>query len=117
MAIRVRDESGGRRSRSGSIPFRYMDDIQIRRVLGVGSPSELGLPVNERAAVEGGEEPFVRVENERVSLLDAVVFVAYRSSKDLGAAVRAVNMEPPIPLLRDLAYSSKIVDDPTVGRS
>jgi hypothetical protein len=53
-----------------------MDDIQIGRILSMSTPGELRLPVDERAAVEGREEPLVRVEDERVGLLDPDVLVA-----------------------------------------
>ena len=80
-------------------------------------PGEFGVPVDQRTAVEGREEPLVRVEDERVSLLDAGVFVAYRSGKDSGSAVRAVDVEPPTALLRNLSKPGEIVDDAAIGRT
>jgi hypothetical protein len=76
---------------------------------------EFRAPVDERTAVEGGEEPLVWIKDERVSLFDAGVLVAYRSGKDSGSPVRAVDVEPPTALLRNLSKPGQIVDDAGIG--
>jgi hypothetical protein len=52
-----------------------MDDVEVGRVLGVHRARERGIAVEQSRTIERREQPFVRVEDERVGVLDAVVFV------------------------------------------
>ena len=82
----------------------------------MSSPGELRFPVDKRAAIKRREEPLVRVEDERVRLLDTRVLVAQRSRKDSGSAVRAVDVEPPTALLGYLTNPGKIINDARIRR-
>ena len=76
-----------------------------------------GFAVEQRTAVEGREQPLVRVEDERVGLLEADVLRLQRPGEDAGSAVGTVDVEPPVAALRQRAHPGEIVDDAGVGRA
>ena len=76
-----------------------------------------GLAVEQRGAVERGEQPLVGVDDERVRLLDAGEAVAHARREQRRAAVGAVDVEPQPALARDLAHAGEVVDDAGVGRA
>ena len=68
-----------------------------------------------RAAVERGEHPLVRVDDEAVRALDAGEPVAGTGGGQGGAAVRTVHVHPDVELITRIADIGQVVDDPGVG--
>ena len=75
------------------------------------------IAVEQSRTVERREQPLVRVEDERVGVLDAVVFVPDAGGEQPGAAVGAVNVEPQTVIPCDRGRPGEIVDDPRVRRA
>src|SRR4249919_3473354 len=84
-----------------------------------GAP-ELGLSVQQSAAVIGREEPFVWVDNEAVGALYSVEEMARARCGKSRATVRAVDMQPHPEPLTNVRYTGEVVDDAGIrgtGRS
>ena len=84
-------------------------------MLGVGVARQLRVAVQQGAAVEWGEQPLVRVDDEAVGLLDAVEQVAHGGRRQRCAPVGAVDVHPQPVLLADGGDPGQVVDDPQVG--
>ena len=84
------------------------------RVRGIGRRR---VAIEQRAGVERSEEPLVRVDDDRVGVLDAGEERARRRRRERGAAVRTVDMEPHAALRADLGDRREIVDQPEVRRA
>ncbi len=78
-------------------------------------PGQMGLPVDEGGAVEGGEEPLVGVHHERVRQFHAFEPVARRRGEEGGAPVGPVHVEPQGPLPGHPPHPGQVVDDAGVG--
>ena len=78
----MENHSGSPRARAGQVEgvvarvpllgVLAVEHLEVLGVLGVDRLGQVGLAVDERGAVEGGEEPLVRVDDERVGPLEAV---------------------------------------------
>ena len=95
-----------------------MQHLEVLGVLGVHRLGQVGPAVDQRGAVEGGEEPLVRVDDERVGALETPELIPHRRGEERRrAAVGAVDMEPQPVLVGDVGHTVEIVDDARVGRS
>jgi alpha,alpha-trehalose phosphorylase len=103
----------------GRVPllWRVVDDVEVGGVLRVHRPGEPRVAVEQRGAVERGEQPLVRVHDERVGVLDAVVPVPDARREQAGAAVGAVHVEPEVVLSGDFGGTGQVVDDAGVRRA
>ena len=73
------------------------------------------LPVDQGGAVEGGEQPLVGIDHERVDPLDAAEALPDRRGEQCGAAVGAVHVEPELAFLGHVGHAVEVVDDAGVG--
>ena len=71
-----------------------VDHVEVRRVLRVHRAGERGVAVEQRRAVERRVQPLVRVDHERVGVLDAGEPLAHARCEQRGAAVRRVDVHP-----------------------
>ena len=95
-----------------------MQHLEVLRVLGVHRLGQVRLAVDQRGAVEGREEPFVRVDDERVGPLESGELLAHRGREERRrAAVGPVDVEPQRLLCRHVGHAVEVVDDPGVGRA
>jgi hypothetical protein len=83
----------------------------------VGGPGESGLAIQQRAAVERGEQPLVRVDDERVGVLDPGVQAPNGWRCKTRPAVRPVDVEPDAEIGADLRHGVEIVDRAEVCRA
>ena len=83
-------------------------------MLGEGRPGERRIAVHQGAAVERSEQPFVRVDHERVSLLDPVQQGSPDRRHEGRTAVGGVDVEPGTELGCDSPGTGEIVDDARV---
>ena len=65
----------------GSSARRRVEHVEVLGVLGVGGPGDARVAVEQRAAVERGEQPLVRIDDEAVGALDAGEAVRGRSAR------------------------------------
>ena len=86
-------------------------------MLRVRCPRLHRIAVDQRARVERGEQPLVRIDDERVGVLDAGEQPAHGRRGETGSAVRAVDVQPPAVLLRDGRDARDVVDDAEVRRA
>ncbi len=94
-----------------------VDLIQIARQLRVRGARGLGIAVEERAAVVGGEEPLVGVDDEAVGELDAVEEVADAGGGKRRSAVGAVDVEPDPALGAHRGDARQVVHEARVRRA
>ena len=94
-----------------------VQDLEVLGVLGVHRLGQVGLAVDQGGAVEGSEEPLVRVDDERVGPLEAGELVSDGWGEQRGGpAVRAVDVEPQGVLGGHVGHACQVVDDAGVGR-
>ena len=93
-----------------------VDLVQIARKLRVSGARGLGIAVEERAAVVGGEEPLVRVDDEAVGELDAVEEAADAGGGERRSAVGAVDVEPDPALGAHRGDARQVVHEARVRR-
>jgi hypothetical protein len=113
--------------RSWSAHRAYCPEFQPRRrnsttpssgsriSLPVHRPGQGRVAVQQRRAVERREQPLVRVHDERVGVLDALVPVPDAGREQAGPTVPAVHVEPQAVLARHGGHASQVVDDAGVG--
>ncbi len=101
----------------GGVPLVALgvQHVQVGGVLGVHGTGELRVAVDQRGAVERREQPLVRVDDEGVGVLDAVVALPDGGGEQARAAVGAVDVEPQAALAGDLGQALEVVDDALVG--
>ena len=88
---------------------------QITRFLGKRSPSGIWIAVDQRAAVEWREQPFVRINDEAVGALDAIEQRTTARRCQCCSAVSTVDMHPYSAVSTHLADTCEIIDDAQVG--
>jgi len=90
-------------------------DLVVGGVLGQGRRRELRPPEDQRRGVDRREQPFVRVDHQRVGVLDPGE-AATRAGREQGrSAVGGIHVEPQVPLGGDRGHAVQIIDDPGVG--
>ena len=75
------------------------------------------IAIQDGRAVERGEQPLVRVHDERVGALDPVEERPNRRRRESGASVRAVHVHPKTEPLAHVGDGGKVVDDARVRRA
>jgi hypothetical protein len=78
--------------------------------------TEAGL-AGESGTGERCEEPLVRVDDERVGVLDPPVAVAHARRQQVGAAVGTAGVEPQTEVVGHLSDAIEVVDDAGIGRA
>ena len=93
-----------------------VDGVEVRGVLGVHPAGQLGVPVEQAAAVHRREEPLVRIDrpSSRPRSMPAKRARADGAARRR-AAVGGVDVEPQAPGGRHLGRTRQVVDDPGVG--
>ena len=95
-----------------------VQDVEVLGVLGVHRLGQVGLAVDQGGAVEGREEPLVRIDDERVGPLETGEPVPHRGREQRGGpAVGAVDVKPQRVLGGDVRHARQVVDDAGVGRA
>ena len=75
-----------------------------------------GIAVEQRAAVVGGKEPLVRIDDEAIGQLDSGKGRSHARRGQSREAVGAVDVQPEVALAADRRHSREIVDHPQVRR-
>ncbi len=103
----------------GGIPLGRLlvDDVQVAGILPVHGPGQRRLAVHQGGAVERREQPLVRIDDERVSMLDPGVRGPDAGREQACPAVRAIHVEPELALCRNGRETGKVIDDAGVGRA
>ena len=94
-----------------------VQDVEVLGVLRMRCPPHVGVAVDEGTAVERCEQPLVRIDDEAVGMLDAVVTIADARRSQACSAVGTVDMHPHIELSTDSSNTGEVVDDAGVGRA
>ena len=93
-----------------------VEHVEVLGVLGVGVAGDLRVAVDEGTRVERGEQPLVGIDDEAVGSLDAGEQVPHARSRQAGAAVRPVDVEPRAEAIGRRGRRDEIVDHPGVRR-
>ena len=70
--------------------------VDVRAVLGVHIARQARLAIHQRARTAGGEQPLVRIDDERVGTIQTGESVAQLRQQQRGQPVGAVDVEPGI---------------------
>ncbi len=92
-----------------------VEHVEVRGVLGVDGLGQTGFAVDQGGTVEGGEEPLVRVDHERIGQFDALEPVSCRRGEQGRSPIGPVHVEPHRACPGHGPHPGQVVDDPGVG--
>ena len=89
-------DPGFRRTQSARsrIGLRYVLASEIWRFLAKGAAEQIPVASEQRTQRERNEHPFVRIESDRISLLNALQMLPEAFREDEGSGIGSINMEP-----------------------
>ena len=97
------------------VPDAIVEDFQIIAMLPVCASCFGGVGVDQSATIKRCEQPFVWINDEAVSVFDAVEQGARGGRRQCSTAVGTIDMQPDLLLLTDITNALHVVDDAKIG--